>query len=81
MNAEANVIFSPDERLILTGTSVKKNAGYGKIVMMNSSNLEIVRTVSVTQSSVVRVLWHDKLNQVSSLAAMLLFTSHEFAGR
>ncbi|KAF9329258.1 hypothetical protein BG006_007643 [Podila minutissima] len=64
MNAEANVIFSPDERLILTGTSVKKNAGYGKIVMMNSSNLEIVRTVSVTQSSVVRVLWHDKLNQI-----------------
>ncbi|KAG0026486.1 hypothetical protein BGZ82_009451 [Podila clonocystis] len=47
MNAEANVIFSPDERLILTGTSVKKNAGYGKIVMMNSSNLEIVRTVSI----------------------------------
>ncbi|KAG0323223.1 hypothetical protein BG000_002689 [Podila horticola] len=64
MNADANVIFSPDERLILTGTSVKKNAGYGKIVMMNSSNLEIVRTVSVTQSSVVRVLWHDKLNQI-----------------
>ncbi|KAF8951110.1 hypothetical protein BGZ52_000257, partial [Haplosporangium bisporale] len=64
MNAEANVIFSPDERLILTGTSVKKNAGYGKIVMMNSSDLDIVRTISVTQSSVVRVLWHDKLNQI-----------------
>ncbi|KAF9430674.1 hypothetical protein BGZ94_005104 [Podila epigama] len=64
MNPEANVIFSPDERLILTGTSVKKNEGYGKIVMMNSSNLEIVRTVSVSQSSVVRVLWHEKLNQI-----------------
>ncbi|KAG9071475.1 hypothetical protein KI688_005687 [Linnemannia hyalina] len=64
LNSEANVIFSPDERLILTGTGVKKNEGYGKIVMMNSENLEVVRTVSVSQSSVVRVLWHDKLNQI-----------------
>lgn len=80
MNAEANVIFSPDERLILTGTSVKKNAGYGKIVMMNSSSLEIVRTVSVTQSSVVRVLWHDKLNQVCSLTDILCITAMPTCG-
>ncbi|KAF9976190.1 hypothetical protein BGZ65_007931, partial [Modicella reniformis] len=64
LNSETNVIFSPDERLILTGTGVKKNEGYGKIVMMNSDTLEIVRTISVTQSSVVKVLWHDKLNQI-----------------
>ncbi|KAG0211686.1 hypothetical protein BGX28_007580 [Mortierella sp. GBA30] len=64
LNAESNVIFSPDERLILTGTGVKKNEGYGKICMLNSENLEIVRTLSVSQSSVVRVLWHDKLNQI-----------------
>ncbi|KAF9289790.1 hypothetical protein BGZ68_008635 [Mortierella alpina] len=64
LNSETNVIFSPDERLILTGTGVKKNEGYGKIVMMNSENLDVVRTVSVSQSSVVRVLWHDKLNQI-----------------
>ncbi|KAG0369607.1 hypothetical protein BGX24_002346 [Mortierella sp. AD032] len=64
LNSEANVIYSPDERLILTGTGVKKNEGYGKIIMMNSENLEVVRTVSVSQSSVVRVLWHDKLNQI-----------------
>ncbi|KAI1319808.1 hypothetical protein EDD11_003193 [Mortierella claussenii] len=64
LNSEVNVIFSPDERLILTGTSVKKNEGYGKIIMMNSASLEVVRTVSVSQSSVVRVLWHEKLNQI-----------------
>ncbi|KAF9972375.1 hypothetical protein BGZ73_004524 [Actinomortierella ambigua] len=63
-NVETNVIFSPDERLIVTGTGVKKNEGYGKIVMMDSKTLEIVRTVSVSKSSVVRVLWHDKLNQI-----------------
>ncbi|KAG0043881.1 hypothetical protein BGZ83_010937 [Gryganskiella cystojenkinii] len=64
LNSESNVIFSPDERLILTGTGVKKNEGYGKIMMLNSENLEVVRTVSVSQSSVVKVLWHDKLNQI-----------------
>ncbi|KAI8353169.1 WD40-repeat-containing domain protein [Mortierella sp. GBAus27b] len=64
LNSETNVIFSPDERLILTGTGVRKNEGFGKIVMMNSDTLEVVRTMSVTQSSVVKVLWHDKLNQI-----------------
>ncbi|KAF9206783.1 hypothetical protein BGZ49_001834 [Haplosporangium sp. Z 27] len=64
LNSEVNVIYSPDERLIITGTGVKKNEGYGKVVMMNSENLEIVRTMSVTQSSVVKVLWHEKLNQI-----------------
>ncbi|KAF9434981.1 hypothetical protein BGZ76_007103 [Entomortierella beljakovae] len=64
LNSEVNVIYSPNERLIVTGTGVRKNEGYGKIVMMNSDTLEIVRTVSVTQSSVVKVLWHDKLNQI-----------------
>ncbi|KAF9582544.1 hypothetical protein BGW38_000082 [Lunasporangiospora selenospora] len=64
LNSEANVIFSPDERLILTGTGVRKSEGFGKIMMFNSENLEVTRTVSVSQSSVVRVLWHDKLNQI-----------------
>ncbi|KAF9166099.1 hypothetical protein DFQ26_008688 [Actinomortierella ambigua] len=63
-NVETNVIFSPDERLIVTGTGVKKNEGYGKIVMFNSQTMEVVRTASVSKSSVVRVLWHDKLNQI-----------------
>ncbi|CAO3563840.1 unnamed protein product [Mortierella alpina] len=76
LNSETNVIFSPDEKLILTGTGVKKNEGYGKIIMMNSENLDIVRTVSVSQSSVVRVLWHDKLNQI--IAGSADGTAHVF---
>lgn len=75
LNSETNAIFSPDERLILTGTGVKKNEGYGKIVMMNSETLEVVRTMSVSQSSVVKVLWHDKLNQVSPTLASALHRS------
>ncbi|CAG8571241.1 21880_t:CDS:10, partial [Racocetra persica] len=63
-NAETNVIFSPDERLIITGTATKKGEGYGKLVMMDRNSLEIVRTMSITQSSVIRVLWHSRINQI-----------------
>ncbi|ORX88421.1 WD40 repeat-like protein [Basidiobolus meristosporus CBS 931.73] len=63
-NAETNVIFSPDEKLVITGTGVKKNEGYGKVVMMDRNTLEVVRTMSVSQSSVVRVLWHSRINQI-----------------
>ncbi|KAI9012505.1 WD40-repeat-containing domain protein [Phycomyces nitens] len=42
VNPQANVIFSPDERLILTGRS----------------------TTGVNQSSVVKVLWHPRINQI-----------------
>ncbi|CAG8622128.1 8511_t:CDS:10 [Cetraspora pellucida] len=55
-NAETNVIFSPDERLIITGTATKKGEGYGKLVMMDRNSLEIVRTMSITQSSVIRII-------------------------
>ncbi|CAG8766452.1 1414_t:CDS:10, partial [Gigaspora rosea] len=44
-NAETNVIFSPDERMIITGTATKKGEGYGKLVMMDRESLEIVRTM------------------------------------
>ncbi|KAG1054439.1 hypothetical protein G6F43_003551 [Rhizopus delemar] len=45
VNPEVNVIFSPDERLILT-----------ELV----SNF----TTDVTQSSVIKVLWHPRINQI-----------------
>ncbi|RUS24841.1 hypothetical protein BC938DRAFT_473004, partial [Jimgerdemannia flammicorona] len=46
-NPETNVVFSPDERLIVTGTAVKKGEGYGKLVMMDRETLEIKRTMSI----------------------------------
>ncbi|CAG8433958.1 12145_t:CDS:10 [Ambispora gerdemannii] len=58
-NPENNAIFNPDER-----TAVKRGAGYGKLVMMDRNTLQIVRTISITQSSVIRVLWHSRINQI-----------------
>ncbi|RHZ71872.1 hypothetical protein Glove_251g43 [Diversispora epigaea] len=68
-NVETNVIFSPDERMIITGVAVKKGEGYGKLVMMDRNSLEIVRTMSITKSSVIRVLWHSRINQIMTGSA------------
>ncbi|CAO3645547.1 unnamed protein product [Cunninghamella blakesleeana] len=64
VNPEVDVIFSPDERLILTGTACPKGQGVGKLVMMDRDSLEIVRTMHIGQSSVVSVLWHPRINQI-----------------
>lgn len=80
VNPEVNVIFSPDERLILTGTSCPKGKGFGKLVMLDRDTLEIresigtfkmivynltlILYIDVNQSSVLKVLWHPRINQI-----------------
>ena len=57
-------VFSPDEKLILTGTSVKKGQGAGKLVFLDRENLDVVSDVPFDDISVVSTLWHPKLNQI-----------------
>ncbi|KAG1218885.1 hypothetical protein G6F35_007955 [Rhizopus arrhizus] len=64
VNPEVNVIFSPDERLILTGTACPKGKGFGKLVMLDRDTLEVNQSIDVTQSSVIKVLWHPRINQI-----------------
>ncbi|CAJ0761970.1 6948_t:CDS:10 [Entrophospora sp. SA101] len=83
---EANVIFSPDEKLIITGVAVKKNEGYGKLVMMDRESLEIIHSLGmyVTESSVIRALWHSKINQIftgSSDGSVNVFYDHGISTR
>lgn len=64
--AQTNVSFSPDERLILTGTSVER-AGLtgGLLILFSKSKLELVRKVGLSATqSVVCTYWHPRLNQV-----------------
>ncbi|XP_062568772.1 WD repeat-containing protein 70-like [Saccostrea cucullata] len=56
-------IFSPDDRMVLTGTSVKKQ-GDGKLIFMERESLNTVSEIAVNESSVVRCIWHPKLNQI-----------------
>ncbi|PWA26914.1 hypothetical protein CCH79_00000899, partial [Gambusia affinis] len=56
--------FSPDDRLVVTGTSVKKEEGNGKLVFFDRASFQKVYEIEVTNASVVRCLWHPKLNQI-----------------
>ena len=56
--------FSPDNRLILTGTHIKKE-GDGKLKFLDANSLETVTEVSYPGVSVIRCSWHPKLNQIA----------------
>ena len=78
LNAESNIIFSPDDRFVITGTAASKAAiipgrpdldergpaGKGRIVVLERDTLRTVRSIAVSEGSVVRVAWHPRINQV-----------------
>ncbi|XP_076075881.1 WD repeat-containing protein 70-like [Mytilus galloprovincialis] len=55
-------IFSPDDRMVVTGLSIKK--GKGKLLFMDRQTLDTVTEIEISDSSVVRCLWHPRLNQI-----------------
>jgi len=66
---EADVAWSPDQKVFVAGTSVipAKNGSegeVGKLVFFNASTLTEIKTVSVSDASVVSLLWHPKINQI-----------------
>lgn len=56
--------FSPDDKLIVTGTSVQRGCGSGKLVFLERRTFQRVYEIHITDASVVRCLWHPKLNQI-----------------
>ena len=54
--------FSPDEKIVMTGTSVKQ--GSGELVFYDAATFEEFYRFSVGESSVSKILWHPKLNQI-----------------
>ncbi|KAJ8408628.1 hypothetical protein AAFF_G00252630 [Aldrovandia affinis] len=56
--------FSPDDRLLVTGTSVKKGEGNGKVAFFDRGSFQKVYEIEVANASVVRCIWHPKLNQI-----------------
>ncbi|TNM91967.1 hypothetical protein fugu_018979 [Takifugu bimaculatus] len=62
--AMTDCCFSPDDRLVITGTSVKKDEGNGKLAFFDRTSFQKVHEIEVTNASVIRCLWHPKLNQI-----------------
>lgn len=75
---ETSIGFSPDERYIITGTSATPEEPIGKLHILDKSDLSTVTALKFTVPeedekkssaakpvSVVRSLWHPKLNQIA----------------
>lgn len=66
---ETNAVFSPDEKFIVTGAAAGRTEGAlgrGGLVILRRDGLDIEKRVEFEAGeTVVRVLWHSKINQVS----------------
>lgn len=56
--------FSPDDRLVFTGVSLKKGEDIGYLKFYNRDTFTLEGEMKVAPASVVRSLWHPKLNQL-----------------
>lgn len=85
LNPEANLVFSPDDQFVVTGTAgskagilaggseealaremAEKGITGGKLVLLNREGLTVAHKVDVSEASVVKVLWHARINQVGA---------------
>lgn len=60
---QTNAIFSPDEKYIVTGSGATIKGQRGKLIFLKRDTLEVERQVDM-DNTVVRVVWHSKINQV-----------------
>ena len=56
--------FSPDDKMILTGTSVNRGEKAGKLIFFEKETFNKVSEMEVGNSHVVKAKWHPKLNQM-----------------
>lgn len=56
--------FSPDDSIILTGESMAKDKTSSNILFYDSKTFDMVNTIPVTDSHVIKIIWHPKLNQI-----------------
>jgi WD40 repeat protein len=56
--------FSPDEKLIITGTSVKKGEGGSTLAFIECDTFDKVLQIGVEDTSAVCSLWHPRINQI-----------------
>lgn len=57
-------MFSPDDSMVITGESLMKKDESGRVLFFNTKTFELVHEIEVTNSHVIKTLWHPKLNQI-----------------
>jgi WD repeat-containing protein 70 len=64
MQAKTGITISPNEKVLVTGTSVRKGFGYGFMVAVNTMTGERISETPISKDSVVTVNWHHTINQI-----------------
>lgn len=59
-----DAIFSPDDSMVITGESLDKNKKYSNLYFYDTKTFECINQLPVSNTHVVKVLWHPKLNQI-----------------
>lgn len=59
-----NCIFSPNDQLVITGTSQNRGEKSGKVIMYNRSTWDVYKELELGPSHIVRLIWHPRLNQL-----------------
>jgi len=62
--SNTDALFSPNDQLVVTGTSLERGDKAGKIVMLDRTSFDIVHEMEVGTSHVNRISWHPRLNQL-----------------
>ncbi|KAJ1984053.1 hypothetical protein H4R34_000915 [Dimargaris verticillata] len=65
IHPETSVMFSPDDRYVVTGVAAEKRGGDGGLVLLHKATLEIHCRAEFPRENPVAALWHPKLNQLA----------------
>ena len=57
------IALSPDESIVMTGTSVRKGKDYSTLNFYSTFNYTKIKEMKVSKSSCVDMIWNEKLNQ------------------
>ena len=61
---QTDVLFSPDDRLVVTCTSMDKGDKGGKLVFFEKDTFNKAFEMTIGTNHVIRAAWHPKLNQI-----------------
>ncbi|XP_073812872.1 gastrulation defective protein 1 homolog [Musca autumnalis] len=56
--------FSPDDKILVTGESLAKGEKEANLHFYNTQTFEEIKRIPVTDSHIIKTLWHPKLNQL-----------------
>ncbi|XP_076247672.1 gastrulation defective protein 1 homolog [Calliopsis andreniformis] len=57
-------MFNPDDSIVITGESLSKGQTTGRVLFYDTKTFDLIDQISVTNSHVIKTLWHPKLNQI-----------------